>query len=244
MAVTWDDLDRTIDACARAGKQAEFWWRDDDATLPVPEFARLTELARVSGVRPLIAVIPARAMPALATQPGLALCQHGWNHDNHAPLDASKAELGAHRPLPVVMGELARGWLRLVSLFPDARPILVPPHNRISKDAAGELALAGYQGLSTYGPRKAAPPGLAQVNTHCDIMDWHTRAFAGESVALGLAITHLRAKLDGTADPAEPTGLLTHHLAHDSAAWDFAEKLLRRLGIRWRDPDEIFASAA
>lgn len=241
----WNDLERVLDAYGSAGKTAEFWWRDDDATLPVPAYARLIALSRATDVRPLIAVIPARAVAELSTGADLALCQHGWNHDNHARSGESKAELGAHRPRAVVLGELARGWLKLSGLFADARPILVPPHNRIAKDVADALGNAGYRGLSTFGPRKKARLGLAQVNSHCDIMDWHTRAFAGDGPALGFLVAHLRAKLDGAADPAEPTGLLTHHLAHDEAAWRFAEIALRRIeahrAARWRDPDDVFA---
>jgi hypothetical protein len=244
----WNDLERVLDAYGSAGKTAEFWWRDDDATHPVPAFARLIALARAVGVRPLIAVIPARAVAELATADDLVLCQHGWNHDNHAPSGESKAELGAHRPRGVVLGELARGWLKLSGLFPDALPVLVPPHNRIAPDVADGLAKAGYRGLSTFNPRKKPRPGLLQVNAHCDIMDWHTRAFAGDGPALGQLVAHLRAKLDGQADSAEPTGLLTHHLAHDEAAWAFAETALRKIkahrAAQWRNADEIFAKVS
>jgi hypothetical protein len=241
-----EELDRALDAYAAAGKTAEFWWRDDDATLPVAAYTRLLALSKAAGVRPLIAVIPARAVAGLAAGENLALCQHGWNHDNHAPRGESKAELGAHRPRAIVLGELARGWIKLESLFPEALRVLVPPHNRIAPPVADELARAGYRGLSTFRPREAARPGLVQVNTHCDIMDWHTRAFAGESACVDPLVAHLRAKLDGTADPAEPTGLLTHHLAHDEAAWNFAESALRRIkahrAARWLDPVEAFAA--
>ncbi|MCM0019378.1 MAG: hypothetical protein NBV67_05240 [Tagaea sp.] len=243
----WNDLERALDAHASAGKAAEFWWRDDDATHPVPAFARLIDLSRACAIRPLIAVIPARAAASLDPHGEFALCQHGWNHDNHAPLGESKAELGPHRPVAVVHGELARGWLKLSGLFAHARPILVPPHNRIAKAVAGELAKTGYRGLSTFGRRGKTRAGLVQVNAHCDIMDWRTRGFAGEGPALGHVVAHLRAKLDGTADPAEPTGLLTHHLAHDEAAWKFAEAFLRRTqahrAASWRDPAGIFAAA-
>lgn len=242
----WNDLERALDAHTASGKTAEFWWRDDDAALPVPAYTRLLTLSRDAGVRPLIAALPARAVHQLDPRGEQAICQHGWNHDNHAPLGESKAELGAHRPRAVVLGELARGWLKLAGLFAKALPVLVPPHNRIAKDVAGDLAAAGYRGLSTFGARKQAPPGLLQINAHCDIMDWHTRAFAGEGPALGYLVAHLRAKLDGTADPAEPTGLLTHHLAHDEPAWNFAETVLRRIkahrAARWQDPKEIFAT--
>ena len=35
---------------------------------------------------------------------------------------------------------------------------LVPPHNRIARELAAALPAAGYVGLSTYNPRKTAPP--------------------------------------------------------------------------------------
>jgi hypothetical protein len=33
----------------------------------------------------------------------------------------------------------------------------------------------------------------------------------------------------GTLDNDEPYGLLTHHLVHDAAIWDFTEAMLHRL---------------
>jgi hypothetical protein len=41
--------------------------------------------------------------------------------------------------------------------------------------------------------------------------------------------THLAARRDGRADPAEPTGLLTHHRDLPPAAWAFLGELLGRL---------------
>jgi hypothetical protein len=36
----------------------------------------------------------------------------------------------------------------------------------------------------------------------------------------------LRLRRTGGADVTEPTGLMTHHLAHDRAAWDFTARFL------------------
>jgi hypothetical protein len=36
----------------------------------------------------------------------------------------------------------------------------------------------------------------------------------------------LRLRRLGQADRTEPTGLMTHHLAHDRAAWDFIARFL------------------
>lgn len=255
MAVTpppadWADLDRALDAFDAAGKPATWWWRDDDATVPSPALDRLLALA--PDVPIAIAVIPARAQASLAErlagEKAARVCQHGWNHWNHAPLGESKAELGAHRPTAYVLGELARGWMALTRLFPDALPMLVPPHNRIAPAVAAGLRGAGLAGLSTYAGRRNVPPGIAQTNTHADFMDWNTRAFAGEGISLGLFVAHLRDRLAGKCDADEPTGVLSHHLAHDEAAWAFLGKLLARLkahpAARACDPRDMFPARA
>jgi hypothetical protein len=247
--MSWDELANELDAWQADGRAAEFWWRDDDATEPTPALDRLIALHRSHQVPLLLAVIPARAQPALAErlkgETGIAVAQHGWAHHNHAPVGRPKAELGPERPAAYVLGELARGALALDSTIgPDWLRVLVPPHNRIAPDVAGALARAGYIGLSTDKPRRSPPPGLSQINTHIDIMNWTTRGFLGEAPALGLAVAHLRDKRRGRADSGEPTGLLTHHLAHDAAAWRFADRFLATLrahpAARWRDARDLF----
>ncbi len=127
-------------------------------------------------------------------------------------------------------------------------PILVPPHNRIAEPVVQRLAEIGFQGLSTHGPRAAvlAAPGLVQVNTHLDIMHWPPpRGFLGEAESLEILVARLRARRLGAADAAEPTGLLTHHPAHDDDAWAFLEALLDRLtghpAARFIAAEEAFA---
>jgi hypothetical protein len=122
--------------------------------------------------------------------------------------------------------------------------ILVPPHNRVAPEVARGLPFAGYVGLSTFSARKTAIPGLIQVNAHTDIMNWTSRAFAGEAAALGQVIAHLAQRRAGNVDPDEPTGFLTHHLAHDAAAWSFSEAFLSRVqaheAAAWLDAPAIF----
>jgi hypothetical protein len=188
----------------------------------------------------------------LALQPARAtLLQHGYAHQNHAPIGEKKAELGAHRPADAVIEELARGWRRMTALFGETwAPILVPPHNRIATEVVRGLAGLGFRGLSTHGPRPAlfATPDLVQVNTHLDIMHWpDPRGFLGEAESLDLLIARLRARRRGEVDADEPTGLLTHHPAHDEPAWGFLETLLDRLAehpaARFVETGEAFATA-
>jgi hypothetical protein len=108
---------------------------------------------------------------------------------------------------------------------------------------AASLPQAGYAGLSAgLEPR---PRGAARVvNAHVDIMDWGTRAFVGEGPALAALAAAFAARREGRCDPAEPVGFLTHHLAHDEAAWRFVEAILPRLAahraVRFRHPETLF----
>jgi peptidoglycan/xylan/chitin deacetylase (PgdA/CDA1 family) len=251
--MSWDELRRELDLWQADGRVAELWWRDDDAVDATAALEQLIALQRRHDVPLLLAVIPARAQPRLAerlkAETGIAIAQHGWAHLNHAPVGRAKAELGPERAPAYVLGELARGALTLDRVLgPEWLRVLVPPHNRIAPAVAAGLAQGGYIGLSTDKPRRDPLPGLSQINTHIDIMDWTTRGFLGAAPALALAVAHLRAKRLGRADPDEPTGLLTHHLAHDDGAWRFADAFLGTVSAhpatRWRAPRELFRPAA
>jgi len=253
----WPALTRELDAWAAAGRVATLWWRDDDAAAPCPALDRLLDLAAAYGMPLALAVIPARATdglgPRLAGAPAApAILQHGFAHRNHTPDADKKCELGAHRPAADVLEELARGQARMDELFGQGwLPVMVPPWNRIAPAIARGLPGLGFRGLSTHGARAAAhpAPGLLQVNTHVDIMRWPApRGFLGEAAALALLIEHLRARRHGEVDAGEPTGLLTHHLAHDAGCWAFLARLLACLsahpGAGALTATEVFAPAA
>lgn len=128
-----------------------------------------------------------------------------------------------------------------------ALPVLVPPWNRIDPALFVGLVDAGIRGLSTYGPRvaKTLDGGIEVVNTHVDIIDWHAgRRFLGVERCLQLAIGHLTARREGRVDRNEPTGLLTHHLAHDEDAWSFLAAFLLRISdhaaAHWMDARRLF----
>ena len=245
----WSDLTNELDAWQAEGRTASLWWRDDDAAAPTPALDRLAGLAREHGVMVGLAVIPAHAEPLLAPWFESAcaeVLQHGWAHRNHAAEGQKKSELGDGRESEAVMGELAKGFGKLRALAGERfRPVLVPPWNRISADLFPTLPHAGFRGLSTFGPRRAAypVPGLMQTNCHVDVVDWRRgRRFVGPERALAAVVGHLAARRRGSVDAAEPTGLLTHHAVHDESAWDFCARVFdctrRHPAARWLEPSE------
>ena len=264
---TWRELEQELEAWARSGRPATFWWRDDDAVEPSPALDRLLDLAASERAPLALAVIPARASSGLAARLAgagdqIAVLQHGFGHINHAPDGEKHVELNEQRPRAVLREELGRGRAILAALFGErALPVLVPPWNRMTQDLIPELPGLGFRGLSTHTPRATASPasGLIQCNTHVDVLRWKPeRGFLGEAAALDLLIRHLSARRhldeghapaeDTSLDPDEPTGLLTHHLAMDEPAWDFMARLLeclaRQPAVRWFSATEAFGLTA
>jgi len=249
----WDDLKRELDAWGEAGLDATFWWRDDDAGAPSAALDRTLAIAAETDTPLALAVIPKNAEAALAARldeccATVGVLQHGYGHANHAGEGDKKIELGRERPAEIVIAELAVGWERIEKLFgPRALPVMVPPWNRIAPHLVPMLPEMGYRGLSTFEARTRAEAvrGLVQVNTHIDVIDWPgTRSFVGVEAALGAALDHLQARRTGTADRGEPTGLLTHHLAHDPPADAFVAAFIRRTrahpAARWLEPAAVF----
>lgn len=232
---------RALDARAQAGRPALLWWRDDDAVVPSAALDRLLEMSRAWQVPVTLAVIPEPTGTALAERldglGGVSVAVHGWSHRNHAPAGEKKQELGAHRPAPIVLGELAKGFSRLAGLHPgNFVPVLVPPWNRIAPGIADGLPALGFRALSTFGPARPAP--VPVINTHVDLIDWrgsrggrpHEALFADLAGALG--------------DPSPGAiGILGHHLVQDEAAWSFLGALfdLTRAhpGCRWCSLTEL-----
>jgi hypothetical protein len=243
-----DELDRW----AEVGRTATLWWRDDDAVEMTDRLGRLLALRAALGVPLGLAVIPAKAQPSLAAAlPGsadVAVLQHGYEHRNHCPDLRRKAELGSDRPAWEVVAGLMSGRERLAALFGDRPPpILVPPWNRIDAGVVALLPGLGYTGLSTFAPRtrREAAPGVTHVNTHVDLIDWPgTRKFVGEEAAVAAATAHLARRRTGSVDPDEATGLLTHHLVHDSMIWNFVERFVAAAAAhraaRWLAVAEAF----
>lgn len=245
-----DLLVRELDHWAADGRVASLWWRDDDALAATPALATLLGLAGAHAVPVALAVIPAALDPSLAPAlagSGAAVLQHGYAHRNHAGRGAKSCELGGLRAACDIDRDLVAGRASLAQAFAGRYlPVVVPPWNRIDAAVAARLARLGFAGLSTFGPRRETPDGVVQCNTHVDPVAWrHGRGFVGVRAACAQMTAHLAARRLGTADAAEPTGLLTHHLVFDGDAWRFVDALLARTrghpGARWIGAAEAFA---
>ena len=249
--MSWRVLDAELARWRDAGRTADFWWRDDDAAKPSAPLTRLLDVSQRSAVPLALAVVPLEAVPELFSGLKASVLMHGTDHVNRAARGEKKTEFAAAEPEDEAIARLAAARARLAK-HAGARflPLLAPPWNRFKRSLAAHLPDAGLRGLSGYGARDSAhaAAGVAQANTHVDIIDWRgTRRFVGEEAALRAAAGHLAARRSGKADAAEPTGWLTHHALHDDAVWRFLEQLFERTsarGARWRDALELFPSPA
>ncbi|MGV6849778.1 MAG: polysaccharide deacetylase family protein [Marinibacterium sp.] len=232
----WRPLDAEL-ARLTTDTPLPLWWRDDDADTETPALHRLLKLSDQIGLPVHLAIIPgpfdAGFAAALCADTRLIPVVHGWSHTNHAPDGTRKAEFGAHRPLPAMLDDITQGRERLAGLLGDRlAPMFVPPWNRISPHMLPHLARAGFTMISTYGPRGAteASPGLEQINTHVDPIDWRgSRSAVDPGHLIADLAAHLADRRNGRADPNEPLGILTHHLVHDPAIWSLTDQLLTRL---------------
>ena len=250
MSGAWESLADELSRWRDAGRVADFWWRDDDATSPNAALTRLTSLAVQARVPLGLAVIPDGAEAALfeGMGAGIEVLQHGGDHRNRAAEGEKAAEYPAAERRASALQRLATGRARLQALAGERfLPVLVPPWNRFPATLVGDLAGLGFRGYSTFAPRESATPaaGLRQVNTHVDLIAWRRgRGFVGEERALAEAVEHLAARRMGTVDAAEPTGWLTHHAVHDEALWSFLAQLFEttrdRPDVRWLRPTDAF----
>ena len=252
---SWQALDDELHAWADAGRRAGLWWRDDDAAEDTPALRQLLDLAGGDAPPLVIAVIPATISAAAAERisagagPLGRVVQHGYAHINHARDNEKKIELGGGQPAQECAAQLESGLALLSDRFGERfLPVLVPPWNRIEPALIPRLPELGFSALSTYGARDVTETGLRRINCHVDILNWRgAAAFVGEAEALKLACDHLSARRRGLADGDEPTGLLSHHLQQDKAAWHFLAEFFGRTaahpGAHWIAPATMFGAA-
>lgn len=240
--MNWGEFEDALARRRKAGRPAQFWWRDDDAGAVSPEVNKLVRLSKSSAVPLALAVVPEAAEPELfrLLHERVTVLQHGTDHRNRAAPGEKKTEYPAGEPIEAALARISDGFGRLRT-FAGKRffPVLVPPWNRVRADLPKKLPAIGIQGVSAYGARASAEPapGLRQVNTHVDIVAWRQgRRFVGEAEALAKAIQYLKGE--------EPVGWLTHHAVHDAPAWNFLERLFTLEGVRWLSAAEAFSYTA
>ncbi|MBA8879396.1 polysaccharide deacetylase family protein [Phyllobacterium myrsinacearum] len=245
----WQPLQAELARWIHANRSARFWLRDDDAVEPTDALDRLLQLAGESKVPLTLAVIPAHTgeplVKRLESERWVSVAVHGWSHENNAPKDRKKQELGPDRPRALVLEQLQDGCRLLAKLHPIRFvPVLVPPWNRIDPALLPYLGDCGFQALSVFGAAKKPANSLPAVNTHVDLMDWHgTKGCRDHAELVAAIVTELRQRFDGSS---EPIGILTHHLVHDESAWAFLKKLFQVVaktpGGRWLSINELMKS--
>lgn len=219
------------------------WWRDDDAGREQGRnLERLLSIAGAHGVEVALAVVPEWLQESVAGRIAehlqATVLQHGVAHADHARAGEKKIELGGAASSAGLEQGLVAGRERLAARFGDRfLPVLVPPWNRVAPTLVERLPTLGFAGLSTFGERRVAdaPPGLAQVNTHLDLIAWHEgrRPLTLAETLDGLAALVRRA-------PKGPIGILTHHLVMDRAAFLALDRLL---AILQNHPKALLAGA-
>ena len=231
----WSPLRKMLATLRGDNHRLGIWWRDDDAVAPTRALDRLTGLSDRLGIAVHIAVVPATAGPELAAftrkQSNLVAVVHGWRHQNNAPEGQKKSEFGT--PRHNGFQELEQAQSRMRALFGTSYlPMFVPPWNRLDPSFLPALKSAGYNGLSTFTPRRArtAAPGMCQINTHIDPVNWRgDRGLKDPDALIAETVGLLRARHEGKQDASEPLGYLSHHLVHTPQVWDFSERYLTEL---------------
>lgn len=238
MPPDWSILRDALRRAQDEGRVVRFWWRDDDAVAATPDLARLTAMAEAQAVPVHIAVIPALLEPSLTQAvveiPFLVPVVHGWRHADTSEEGQKKSEF--QRVRPDAAAETAQALATLQNAFgPRLVPLFVPPWNRIAPELVPELAAQGYRGLSTFGPRTCARKhGLHILNTHIDPIFWRgDRGLVNPDQLIKRAAAHIDSGTD------EPLGLLTHHLVHTPAVWDFTQTFLTELRTHGARPLDL-----
>lgn len=233
----WRPARAALDRAHAAGRRIAVWLRDDDCVAVTPALERLTGLCTAVGLPILLAIIPEPAEEPLdswiAAHLAVTPCQHGFAHANHAPPGERARELGG-RSVETVLDELRQGRAKLQRIFgPALSDVLVPPWNRIDAEVIPHLPDLGFSALSCFAPTPDAFP-IPRLDSDLDIVDWR-------GGRVGRTLDDMARKIAGIVERQDRLGILTHHLAHDEAAWSGLAEMLKRLAAH---PAVRFADAA
>jgi hypothetical protein len=248
----FDEARRELDVWAARGLKASFWMRDDDAVEVSDNLILLREVAARHGVKIGLAIIPGQAVPELAglldanARHFYPMC-HGWQHINYNT-GRKPAEFGAERPHRSVLRDAELALASFSRTFRKAKPIFVPPFNRITPALIRALPHVGFFGVSlmpTTFEQKLARLGSElnvsspipipdlrggnRIDVHVDLINWQTRSAQDYRVVAQQLVRELRYRRLGYVRTDSPIGLLTHHLAHDSSIWRACDDVLNFL---------------
>lgn len=225
------------------------WWRDDDAVADTAALRHLLDIQAQGRYLPLhLAAIPQQLEPSLpallANTTRVWILQHGFDHQSYANPGQKKYELGGQLDREALRCRLARGRSLLREAFAERYlDVLVPPWNRYDRQARDIMHDLGYQAVSGFGLRAKRPASIAQISTHVDIVNWQAKRFVGTDSCLREITEKIRNRRLGRCDHAEPLGLLTHHLDHDQACWDFLHRFVSEFAehprVQWRKVDDL-----
>jgi hypothetical protein len=220
----WRPVVEALESWHAADLRAPLWLRDDDSVEPTPALERLIDLTAEHDIPLALAVVPANAGKALAhalrAAGHVTPIVHGWAHRNYAPKGEKKQEFGLHRPIEAMRQDLSLALSKVRELFPfQLAPMFVPPWNRIAPELIPILRELDYTALSTFGATSAENRASPEINTHVDIIDFRGTRRCREhgvlaqeiAVALSYSFQHGRCAV----------GILSHHLVHDEAAFEF-----------------------
>ncbi|MEM7071713.1 MAG: hypothetical protein AAF403_08155, partial [Pseudomonadota bacterium] len=163
-------IDQQIKRHGDLGFNFAFWIRDDDTSKTGPKLAHMLKICQ--GSRLLLAIIPEAVDKNLSTfvnqydpppeymhqmNPSdrqqnmqIAVAQHGWNHQNHAPQNHKKMELGYQTPTALRL-QLLKGATILKKIFTTRWAAgLVPPWNRIDLSIFDHWDNHPYQWISCF----------------------------------------------------------------------------------------------
>ena len=246
-ASRWSALRDELARWARDGAVARLWLRDDDAVTVTPALERLAALCSAHGVPYLIAAVPSSADEDLAAylsgQQLAEVAAHGWSHQSYA--NNTKTEFPAERSSSEILHDLSSARSRIETLFgAKVVPIFVPPWNRMTPEAAALLPQSGFRAISALGREGKPREHVQTINVHLDIIDWRgSRGGRNPDDLIAELAGHL-----AWARENERTaiGILTHHLVHDAAAWNFLEDLFAETvghpAVRWVRASELLSS--
>ncbi len=229
MSAWLDPVRRMLDDWPR---EANFFFRDDDAGWSDDRLFELLDLFERRDCPIDVAVIPEAATPQLAyelrarVEGGslLGLHQHGFAHDNHEPEGRRKCEFGPSRSRETQRRDISDGRRRLEEFFGGKlAPVFTPPWNRCTQETCDSLEELGFVALSRDASADQLDTrGLVELPVS---FDWFAKR-KGVRLSLEEAGALLA---DRVKESTGPVGLMFHHALMDEVEMKAAGELLSLL---------------